>query len=148
MQEQAVRLMISFTPEEIAAQARDNLNAVILGSLAYARAYGRDGRHWARALGQIFAVHYEHVTSPAEAAVAIARNCASIGMRVLAVDGDERRAEVVVSNWPGPDDLDYFGLTQAGADQLWFMFEPIMQFLGYSYSWRRDGDRLHFMVAR
>lgn len=147
MQEQALRLMISFTPDEVAAKARTNLNAIILGSLAYARAYGRDGRHWARALGQIFAVSWDDVATPAEAVRTIALNCAAMGMRVLSVDGDEHRAEVVMSTWPSRDDLEYFGLTQAVADQVWMLFEPIAQFLGFEYSWRREGDHLHFTMA-
>lgn len=148
MQEQAVRLMCSFTADEVAAKARANLNAIILGSLAYTRAYGRDGRHWARALGQIFAVSWDEVATPAEAVQTIALNCAAMGMRVLALDGDEDHAEVVTGSWPSRDDLEYYGLTQAVADQVWTLFEPIAQFLGFTYSWRRDGDHLRFTIAQ
>lgn len=148
MQEQAVRPMLSFTPDEVAAKARVNLNSIVLGSLAYARAYGRDGKHWARALGQIFAVSWDDVATPAEAINSLALNCAAMGMHVLWADGGEQRAEIVMSTWPSRGDLEYFGLTQAVADQVWTIFEPIAQFLGFTYSWRRDGDRLHFSMAR
>lgn len=44
-----------FTQERIDEQARNNVNVLILGSIAYAKAHGQGGRHWATFMGQAVA---------------------------------------------------------------------------------------------
>jgi hypothetical protein len=44
-----------FTQQRIEAQARLNVNVLILGSIAYAKAQGHGGRHWATFMGQALA---------------------------------------------------------------------------------------------
>ncbi|HZC05154.1 MAG TPA: hypothetical protein VE338_05905 [Ktedonobacterales bacterium] len=137
-----------FAQVRIEAQARGNLNALILGSLAYARAQGRDGRHWATFIGQAFAPGWSSGMSPCEAALAAALNCASAGMQVSAVMGDVVHGEFVTSDWPDREELAFFALSQAEADQFWTVFEPIAQALGLAFSWRREGEQLHFTFTK
>lgn len=137
-----------FSQEEIETQARDNLNGVILGSLAYAQAHGQDGREWATFMGQAFAPAWTTITTPRAAAVRVALNCASAGMRIVSVEGDATHAETVTGDWPQRAELEFFGLTQAQVDQLWEIFQPIAHSLGYSYAWRRKNGQLHFTLTR
>ena len=137
-----------FTQQRIEEQARGNVTALILGSLAYAKAQGHDGRHWATFMGQAFAPTWTSTTTPQQAATSLALNCASAGMRVLSVTGDETRGEAVTGDWPDAGDLAFFGLSQADADEFWDIFAPIAQSLGIRYEWRREGDQLHFSFAR
>ncbi len=148
MLEDADDLTRSFSQEDIETQARDNLNGMILGSLAYARAHGRDGRAWATFVGQMFAPAWTTITTPRAAAVAVALNCASAGMRIVSVDGDATHAETVTGDWPQRAELEFCGLTQAEADQLWEIFQPIARSLGYSYAWRRERGQLHFTLTK
>lgn len=137
-----------FTQQRIEEQARDNVNALILGSLAYARAQGRNGRHWATFMGQAFAPGWNAAATPRQAATWLALNCASTGMRVVSVSGDETRGEAVTSDWPDADHLAFFGLSQAEADEFWDVFAPIAESLGMLFAWRREGDQLHFSFTK
>lgn len=137
-----------FTQQSIEEQARGNVNALILGSLAYARAQGHDGHHWATFMGHAFVPSWTSVTSAHQAATSLALNCASAGMRIVSVTGDEARGEAVTGDWPDADNLAFFGLSQADADEFWDIFAPIAQSLGLIYAWRRDGDQLHFSFTK
>jgi hypothetical protein len=141
-------LVYPFSQERIEAQARGNVNAFILGSIAYAKAQGQDGRHWATFIGTAFAPGWTNVTTPHEAAAAVALNCESTGVRVVSVEGDDSRGETTTENWPDPELLGFVGLSQADADQLWDLFAPIARSLGYTYAWRREGGHLHFTFAK
>ena len=144
----AESLTYPFSQQQIEAQTRDNLNALILATLAYARSQGDDGRRWTAFVGKVFAPGWAPGMSPHEAALAAALNCASAGMRVDAVVGDEARGEAVTGDWPGRENLEFFALSQAEADQFWTVFEPIAQALGLTFSWRREGDQLHFIFTK
>jgi hypothetical protein len=137
-----------FTQQQIEAQARGNVTVLILGSIAYAKEQGHDGRHWATFMGQAVASSWSDVTTPGEAAMAIALNCASFGMQIVSVGGDETHGEAVTSDWPGAEALTFFGLSQAEADEDWALLAPVAQLLGLHYAWRREGDELHFTFSR
>lgn len=137
-----------FTQQRIEEQARANMTALILGSLAYTKAQGRDGRHWATYMGQAFAPGWTAAATPLQAATSLALNCASAGMQIVSVTGDETRGEAVTGAWPDPDDLAFFGLSQAEADEFWDIFTPIAQSLGMRFSWRREGDQLQFSLTK
>ena len=137
-----------FTQQRIDEQARGNVTALILGSLKYAKAQGQSARHWANFMGQAFAPTWTGVTTPQQAATSLALNCASTGMQIISVTGDETHGETITGNWPDPDELAFFGLTQADADAFWDIFAPIAQSLGLTYAWRREGDQLHFTFTR
>lgn len=53
-----------FTQERIDEQARNNVNVLILGSIAYAKAHGQGGRHWATFMGQAVASTWEARATP------------------------------------------------------------------------------------
>lgn len=137
-----------FTQQRIDERAQGNVTALILGSLAYAKAQGRDGRHWATFMGQAFAPTWNSVATPQQAATSLALNCASAGMRIVSVNGDESRGEAVTGDWPEAEALSLFGLSQAEADEFWDIFAPIAQSLGMRFAWRREGDQLHFSFTK
>ncbi len=137
-----------FPQEAIQAQAQGNVNVMMMGSVAYAKAQGHDSRHWAVFMGAAVTPGWTGITTAREAATALALNCASIGMQVLSVEGDDARGEVVTGNWPEQELLDTFGLSQAEADGLWWIFEPIAKSLGLTYSWQREGNGLRFTFTQ
>ena len=141
-------LQYPFTQQQIAEQGQGNLGVFILGGIAYAKAQGQEGRDFARFLGQKVIPGWVGITSPAQAAVAVALNCASAGMTVLSAGGDDARGEAVTSDWPEAEFLTMFGLSQADADQVWECFSPVAQSLGYSYHFQRDGGQLHFIFTK
>lgn len=137
-----------FPQEAVQAQAQGNVSAMILGGLAYAKAEGHDSRHWASFVGAAFAPGWAGITTAREAATALALNCATTGMQVLSVEGDDIHGEVVTGNWPDPELLGTFGLSQAEAEGFWWIFEPIAKSRGLTYSWQREGGGLHFTFTR
>jgi hypothetical protein len=137
-----------FPQEAIQAQAQANVNAMILGGLAYAKAQGHDSRHWAAFIGAAFAPGWTGITTAREAATALALNCASTGMQVLSVEGDDARSEVVTGNWPDQELLGMFGLSQAEVEGFWWIFEPIAKSVGLTYSWQGEGNGLRFTFTR
>ncbi|HEX9038335.1 MAG TPA: hypothetical protein VF808_15240 [Ktedonobacterales bacterium] len=141
-------LQYPFTPEQIQGQSYGNLTAFMLGGIAYAKAQGQDGGAFARFMGQKFSPGWAEISSPREAATAAALNCASAGMSIVSVVGDETSGEAVTSDWPTADFLTLLGLTQEDADHTWEAFGPISQSLGYTYSWRRDGGQLRFTFTK
>lgn len=144
----ASELQYPFTREQIEEQARGNFNLVVLGAIAYAKARGQGGRDFATFLGKLVIPSWGNTISPRDAATAVALNCASFGMSVVSVEGADAHGEAVTSDWPGQEMLEFMGLSQDDADQAWSLFEPIAQSLGYTFSWRREGDRLHFSFTR
>ena len=137
-----------FTQERIDQQARANVNVLILGSIAYAKAKGHGGHDWATFMGQTLAPTWAARATPREVAESLALNLASFGMQVVSVTGDEMRGEMITSDWPGSEMLTFFGLTQAEADTNWELVAPIAQSLGLHYAWQREGKTLHFMFSR
>jgi hypothetical protein len=137
-----------FPEEAIQAQAQGNVNVMILGSLAYAKSLGHDSRHWAAFMGAAFAPGWTGITTAREAATALALNCATTGMQVQSVEGDDARGEVVTSTWPDQELLGMFGLSPAEVDGFWWIFEPIAKSLGLTYSWRREENGLRFTFTR
>ncbi len=137
-----------FPQEAIQAQAQGNVNAMILGGLAYAKAQGHDSRHWAAFVGAAFAPGWTGITTAREAATALALNCASAGMNVLSVEGDDARSEVVTGTWPDQELLGMFRLSPEEVEGFWWMFEPIAKSRGLTYSWRREGSELRFTFIR
>lgn len=138
-----------FTRERIEEQSHGNLHALIFGSIAYAKAQGHDGRHLATFLGERFAPSWTEITSPREAAAASALNGESMGMRTIAIGGDDSRSELVMSDAPEfIEALALFGLSQAEADQFWDVFEPIARSLNFTFAWRREDDQIHFTYAK
>ena len=67
------------------------------------------------------------------------------GCELRSLSGDEAQATAVLGGWP-PEQR--YGLTQAEADTVWGIFEPIAESQGYSYTWHRQGDEVIVTVLR
>jgi hypothetical protein len=66
----------------------------------------------------------------------------------IAARGGGAGGEVVTGNWPDQELLGMFGLSQAEVERFWWLFEPIAQSRGLTYSWQREGDQLCFTFTR
>jgi hypothetical protein len=79
---------------------------------------------------------------------AAALNVVSGGGELVSLEGDDERAEAVVTGWSGPQTLAAFGLTRAEADTFLDAFGPIAASLGLRFAARREGDHLHLSFTR
>jgi hypothetical protein len=139
-----------FPDEEICEQAKGNTSATLLAMLVTARERRESLVDAAGAIGRIFAPSWdaEQGKGAREIARWAALNALTCGAELRRLEGDASRAEAIVAGWPGPDDLAYFGLTQAEADALNELYGPIAERLGLRYSWRREGDQIVMTFAK
>lgn len=142
------QLTYPFTREMVEEQAKADAAVLILVSAAYAKSLGQDVRGWALFAGKLVSPSWTGITSPLMGVTAVALNCAAAGLSVVSVTGDDTRGETVTGDWPDPEDLSMLGLSQAEADQCWSIYEPVAQSLGYTFSWSRQNNQLHFVFAK
>ena len=136
---------IVFTPEQIAQAAKGNVCGLCLVAVAYAKAHALSpAEYWAFVGGQ-FAAGWKRRGTAKEVAQGAALNMVSAGCDLRSLSGDESQATAVLTGWP-PEQR--YGLTQAEADTVWGIFEPIAESQGYSYAWRRQGDEVTITVFR
>jgi hypothetical protein len=134
-----------FTPEQIAQAAKGNVYGLCLVAVAYAKAHGLSpAEYWAYVGGQ-FAASWKRRGTAEEVAQGAVLNMVSAGCELRSSSGDETQATAVLGGWP-PEQR--YGLTQAEADTVWGIFEPIAESQGYSFAWRRQGDEVTITVFR
>jgi hypothetical protein len=78
----------------------------------------------------------------------IALNMVSVGEALLSLTGDDKMAKAVFGNWLAAYFLAAYELTQAEADAVWGVFEPIVDALGLKYQWQREGDQVMAILIR
>ena len=77
-----------------------------------------------------------------------ALNPVSVGATLLSLSGDDTHAEVLLAGWPDEEFLSELRLTQSEGDRILNAFEPIMEYLGISYAWQREGEAVRLTFER
>ncbi len=87
-----------FTPEQVLRQAQGNATATVLVTIAYLKERGLPVEEWVAYTGRRFAMGWEALRGQGAAAVArvAALNVVSVGGELVALSGDDTRAEAVV----------------------------------------------------
>ncbi len=138
----------TFSPEEIAQAAQNNVNLFCFAVVAYAKAHDLSpAESWAF-IGRGFAPGWEQGLSITEIARRAARNMVSAGCTLQALAGDEFQAEAIMAAWPSARAFDRFGLTPAEADSVFDIFKPIAATLGCHYQWQRQNDTITMTFTR
>lgn len=139
-----------FSQSDLLQQAQGNAMATLLGTMAYLKRGGGSLPDWARFLGEQFAPSWSEATGwdATRLAQTWALNFVSVGATVQSLEGDAKRADVVVTNWPAQADLESLDLTREDVDPFLAICQPIMAFVGAHADWSREGDRIRFIVSR
>ncbi len=139
-----------FTTEQVLDMAKLNLSALSLGTITYLLEQHLSPLDWFVGLGKRCAPGWQDLKGRGarEAAQAAVLNCISFGGKLTSFDGDESRAEFVITGWPNADGLQYFQTTQAEADIFWESFGPIADFIDLRYQWQREGDCVRLTFSR
>jgi hypothetical protein len=118
--------------------------------MAYLKERGLTVEEWVAYIGRRFAPGWEGLRGQgaAAAARAAALNAVSAGGELVALSGDEARAEAIVSGWPDAALLELAGLTRDDADAFLATFVPIAEHLGLRFAWRREDDRVVLTFTR
>lgn len=138
----------TFSPEEIAQAAQNNVNLFCFAVVAYAKAHDLSpAESWAF-IGRHFALGWEQGLTITEIAHRAARNMVSAGGTLQALSGNEAQAVAIMAGWPNAKAFDRFGLTPAEADTVFDIFTPIAASLGCRYQWQRQGDTITMTFMR
>jgi hypothetical protein len=136
---------ITFTPEEISQAATNNVYALCLVAVAYAKAHVLSPAEFWTFTGRQMVPFWEQGLTAEEYARAAALNMVSAGCDLLSLSGNESQATAVLGGWP-PEHR--HGLTQEEADTVWGVFGPIAESKGYSYEWHRQRDEVTMTFLR
>ncbi len=131
-----------FTTEQVLDMAKLNVSALWFGTIAYLLESNLSPLDWSVGLGKRHAPGWQGLKGRGarKAAEIAALNCITLGGELTSFDGDESRAEFVITGWPNADGLQYYQITQAEADIFWEAFGPIADILDLRYQWQREGD--------
>lgn len=134
----------TFTPERIAEQAQGNATALCLATINYLRDHHLDVNEFWASVGRQFAPGWAEMQgrTTKDIAQAAALNMVSVGGTLQSLSGDDSQAEVVILGWPSEDDHTFFALDQTDTDPIWNIFQPIAEYLGLHYAWKRQGDEV------
>ncbi len=77
-----------------------------------------------------------------------ALNAVSVGGVLRSLSGDEAHAEVLIEGWPDEELSSAVGLERSEGEAMWDSFEPIMEHLGISYSWRHEDEGVRIIFER
>lgn len=138
----------TFSPEEIAQAAQINANAFCFVVPAYAKAQGLSLAECWTFIGRNFASTWPQDMPLNEVAQRVALNLVSSGYTLQSFSCNASQAEIVVTDWPSPIACERFQLTQAEADTMFALFEPIAPQLNCHYQWQRRGDTIVMTFTR
>lgn len=140
----------TFTAEELHEQAQGNAAIFPLVTIAYLRERGLSVDEWAVFVGQRFAPSWSSLQGGDAVTVArfAARNIVAEGARLVSLTGGADRGEAVIADWPDPEALSMFGLTQDDANPVLHSFRPIAEYLGLQFALRREGEHVHLIFTR
>ena len=136
-----------FTADQICEAARGNVTALCLVTTAYLKKQQISPQDFWAFTGRQFAQTWNEDITARDFVEGIAINMLSANCKLQTLSGGETRAELVLSNWPGDERLDSFGLTQEEADYTIDIFVAIGQELGFECLWEREGAEVKMMVA-
>jgi len=139
-----------FTTEELLSYAQGNATAFALAAIAYLKERGLAVDDYVRFFGHRFAPGWEELRTQPVLAVArtAALNAVSVGGVLRSLSGNEAHAEVLIDEWPDEEISSALGLERSEGEAMWDSFEPIMEHLGISYSWRHEGEGVRIIFER
>ncbi len=139
-----------FTTEELLSYAQGNATAFALAAIAYLKEQGLAVDDYVRFFGRRFAPGWEELRTQPVLAVArtAALNAVSVGGALGSLSGNETHAEVLIEGWPDEEIARALGLERSEGEAMWDSFEPIMEHLGISFSWRHEGEGVRIIFER
>lgn len=142
--------MDEFTMDDVLQQAEMNAQALFLVAIGYLNEKRLPLDEFWSFVGEKFTLGWDALQGRG-ARVAMrmfALNMVSVGGTLESLSGDEARAEAIIADWPSPDLLQAFGVSRSDSDRLYAVFQPIADFLGLGYEWRRKGDRVALILSQ
>lgn len=139
-------LQLDLAPEHLYVHAQQNLLAMSLAGLLYAKAHGGSATDFVAFVGEKAIPCWEPIQGLGafEMLHEVSVNLAAAGGRVLSLAGDAAHAEATLSDWVSDEVRTILGLSPSDTDALWDLYKPIATYLELQYTWSRMGQ--HFVV--
>ncbi|TMC21684.1 MAG: hypothetical protein E6J34_08880 [Chloroflexi bacterium] len=139
-------LQLDLAPEHLYVHAQQNLLAMSLAGLLYAKARGGSATDFVEFVGEKAIPCWEPIRGLGafEMLHEVSVNLAAAGGQVLALSGNAAQAEAALSDWVSDDVRTILGLSRDDTDALWDLYKPIATYLELQYTWARVGE--HFVV--
>jgi len=134
----------------ISKQSKINAKGFMFLAIGYLKEQGISIDNFAAYVGDKFSQGWEGLKEKPvkEIASAAALNWVSVGCELISFSSDEKEAIAVLSGVPSTDDLTFAGLTLTEFDNYWDLFHPIAKFLGVTYKWNRQDDKVTISFSR
>jgi len=139
-------LKLDLAPEHLYVHAQQNLVAMSLAGLLYAKAQGRTATDFVEFVGEKAVSCWEPMRGLGafEMLHEVSVNLAAVGGQVLALSGCAVQAQATLSDWVPEDVRTVLGLSRDDTDVLWDLYKPIATYLDLHYTWVRRGE--YFVV--
>ncbi|MBI3287664.1 MAG: hypothetical protein HYZ68_06415 [Chloroflexi bacterium] len=140
-----------YSPEELLDQLRRHYAHLLFTTLAFLRERGVDPQEWMAHWGQASVSSWAFIQGdgPDTMMYWLLLNLAAGGARVRQVSITPRRAEALVSDWPGGDPGRALrkAIPPSELDGLYDRFRPVAATLGLTFEHRPQGDAVRLVIA-
>ncbi len=139
-----------FSEEGINKRSRDNSLTAYLGAIAFLKEKNIPIKEFGKFLGEKAAPTWEGVKGAPARTIAMyfAWNMASYGADNFKYDGDEKEAVVEVEDWPSAEVLKGWDIDLEDLDEIMDMNQPIIDYLGMSQEYSRDGKKITIKLKK
>jgi hypothetical protein len=139
-----------YTAEELLEQAQANTQALLIGTFVFLRQREIPVAAWTGTLSELFGRAWGEPRpwDAAEFLDAMLTNLRALGAQVETADLGEGCAEAVTTGFPALDLCAMLGVLASEVDAYNDVAAGIARARGLSWTWRREGERTRYVVAR
>jgi len=139
-----------FSEEGINKRSRVIALTGYLGAIAFLKEKNIPIKEFGKFIGKKAAPSWESVKGAPARTIAMyfAWNMASYGADNFKYDGDEKEAIVEIENWPSDEVIKGWDVTLEDLDDIMEMNQPIIDYLGMSQEYKRDGKKITIKLKK
>ena len=139
-----------FTEEAIGKRSRSAALTPYFATMAFLKEKNISIKEYSKFVGQKAALTWKMAKgAPAKTiAMYFAWNFASLGATKFKYDGDEKEAFVETEDWPSDDNLKFWGITLEDLDASMDMNQEIINYLGMTHEYKRDGKKITIKLKK
>ncbi|MHA1910778.1 MAG: hypothetical protein ACTSYA_03690 [Candidatus Kariarchaeaceae archaeon] len=140
----------SFDAESLMESSIGNMQGTLVALVAYSKEKGFDTKAFAYFVGKKFAPGWISAKewSIDEVARRIAINYASMGASEIRVTGEDDVREIHLKDWPNQILLDAFGVKRSDSTDIFYVNEPIMDFIDLKYTFEVNDDQVILRIEK
>jgi hypothetical protein len=136
--------------EEITTQARDNLNAYILLTIAYLKHKGESVEEWLEFIGKKFSQTWPNLqqASLEDIAWGIVINNLSAGAQLVSLTSNDFEAEITLEGWPHNQYITLSDVSWLEAQTIHQVLAPVFANSDIKYTWSQQNNQVKIKLCR